>query len=454
MSPQMTLGAFFHPTGHHIAAWRDPGAQIDAGTNIDHYLDLARTAERGLFDFVFLADASATRHGNLAALSTWPQYMAYFEPTTLITAMATVTKHIGFVATATTSYNDPYNIARRLASIDHISKGRAGWNIVTSSNQNEAQNFSREAHFAHSERYERAEEFVQVAKGLWDSWEDDAFLRDRDSGRYFDPAKLHRLDHDGKHFQVRGPLNAARPPQGYPVLVQAGSSETGRGFAARHAEVVFTAQTDLDEAIAFRADMHRRLAEAGRTPAGLRVLPGLNPIVGATRAEAEAKRDALSALIPEALGLELLAPIIPEVDLSSCDVDRPIPLALLPETTNASQSGLATLRRQTEDGQTIREIYTSYANARGQNSICGTATEIADYMERWFAAGAVDGFLIQPMTLPEGLNRFVDEVMPLLRERGLVRESYRGATLRETLGLARPENAYALRGEANTLVKI
>src|SRR6516225_192095 len=236
----MKLGAFTHPTGNHVAAWRHPGAQADAGTNVDHYIAIAKTAERAKFDLVFLADAVATRDGNLAALSRWPQYMAYFEPLTLLASIASVTKRIGLVSTATTSYNEPYNIARKFASLDHISHGRAGWNVVTSANKSEAWNFGRAEHYEHGERYERAVEFVEVVKGLWESWEDDAFIRDRSTEIYFDPAKLHTLNHEGQHFKVRGPLNVARPPQGHPVLFQAGSSEAGRESAARFAEGVFT----------------------------------------------------------------------------------------------------------------------------------------------------------------------------------------------------------------------
>lgn len=447
---KLSLGAFFHPTGHHVAAWRHPASQIDAGTNIDHYIDLAQRAEVAHFDFVFLADALAVRHGNLAALSRWPQYMAYFEPTTLIAAMSTVTSRIGFVATATTSYNEPYNIARRYASLDHISKGRVGWNVVTSSNQDEARNFSRSAHFDHSERYRRATEFIEIVKGLWDSWEDDAFVRDRESGLYFDPAKLHRLDHSGQDFQVRGPLNVARPPQGHPVIVQAGSSDTGRDFAAAFAEVIFTSQTNLDEAVAFRSDLHERAARIGRSPSEIRIMPGLNPIVGDTLEEAHEKRDYLQSLISPELGLALLAPILPEVDLTACDVDRPIPMSLLRETTNASKSDLKRLVEQTEAGMTIRQIYMQYAGARGQNTVIGTAQDVADHMIRWADAGAVDGFLIQPAHLPVGLSEFANRVVPLLQERGYFRSEYEGSTLREHLGLPRPANRYASRGIRNT----
>ncbi|MEC7760681.1 MAG: LLM class flavin-dependent oxidoreductase [Pseudomonadota bacterium] len=454
MPDTLSLGAFFHPTGHHMAAWRHPGAQVDAGTNIDHYLSLAKTAEAAMFDLVFLADAAAIRHGRLSELSRWPQYMAYFEPTTLLSAMAAVTQHIGLVATATTSFNEPYNIARRYASLDHISKGRAGWNVVTSSNQAEAQNFSRDAHFDHAERYMRAEEFVQIAKGLWDSWEDDAFLRDREAGLYFDPAKLHRLDHKGERFSVRGPLNVARPPQGHPVIVQAGASPAGRAFAAAHAEVIFTAQTDRDASAAFRTEMLGAAEDAGRGARALRIMPGLNPVVGETRAESQAFYDNLSSLVPPELGITALAPIVPEVDLSDCDPDKPIPLSLLPKDTNASKTDLARLISQTEAGMTLREIYSQFIGARGQNTVIGTAQDVADHIIDWVRADACDGFLIQPSVLPLGLDQFAASVVPLLQEAGVLRTEYPGATLRDTLGLERPANHYAEAGIANTLSEI
>jgi len=438
------LGAFFHPTGHHVASWLHPDAQIDAGSNIEHYLDLARLAESGRFDLIFLADAAAIRHGNLRALKRWPQYMAYFEPTTLLSAMAVVTRHIGLVATATTSYNEPYNIARRYASLDHISHGRAGWNVVTSSNLNESRNFSRENHFEHSDRYARAQEFVEVVQGLWDSWDDDAFIRDRTSATYFDPTKLHVLDHKGEHFSVRGPLNIARSAQGRPVIIQAGSSEVGKEFAAAVAEIVFTPQTDLSRAKEFYRDLKGRMAKYGRSPDELKVMPGLNPIVGATAAEAEEKHRFLQERIHPDVGKELLSPILGGIDLSDCDVDKPIPDHLLPGDTNASKSGLEELHRKTKlEGKTIREMYLEHAGARGQRTIKGTGREIAQNMEQWFQEEAVDGFLIQPAHLPGGLKEFIDGVIPELQQRGLFRTEYESNTLRGNLGLSVPKSRYA-----------
>ncbi|MDB5370555.1 MAG: alkanesulfonate monooxygenase [Roseomonas sp.] len=441
---QMKLGAFFHPTGHHVAAWLHPDAQIDAGTNFRHYARMTQAAERAKFDLVFLADAAATRAGNMKALRRWPQYMAYFEPTTLLSGLAALTENIGLVATATTSFNEPYNIARRYASLDHISGGRAGWNVVTSSNQAEPFNFSQEKLPFHADRYGRAREFVEVVKGLWDSWDDDAFLRDRDEALYFDPDKLHRLDHKGEYFAVRGPLNVARPPQGHPVLVQAGASETGRDFAAQVAEIVFTAQTDLAGAQAFYADLKGRMAKFGRAPDQLKIMPGLNPIIGRTEEEAREKHAFLQSLIHPDVGRELLSPELGGIDLSGVAVDEPLPESLIPASVDGSQSSfqrVADMARK--EKLTVRQMYERYGGARGQRTVIGTPAQIADQMEEWFLREGVDGFLIQPALLPTGLDEFAATVIPELQRRGLFRTEYEGRTLRENLGLVRPGSRYA-----------
>jgi FMN-dependent oxidoreductase (nitrilotriacetate monooxygenase family) len=321
----LKLGAFFHPTGHHVAAWLDEGSQIDAGTNFEHYIRLTQTAERAKFDLVFLADAIATRDGNVEALSRWPQYMAYFEPLTLLSALAAVTKNIGLVCTATTSYNEPYHIARKFASLDHISHGRAGWNVVTSSNASEAFNFGRDAHYGHSERYERAGEFVDIVKSLWDSYDDDAFVRDRSTRRYFEPSKLHFLRFKGKHFSVRGPLNVARPPQGYPVLFQASASDTGKELAAKIAEVIFTPLHDLEKGQAFYKELKDDAARYGRSWDDVIIMPGLNPIVGKTHKEAVEKERYFQSLIHPDVGKELLSYALGGVDLNNIDIDEPLP---------------------------------------------------------------------------------------------------------------------------------
>ncbi len=424
----MKLGAFFHPTGHHVASWLHPDAQIDAGTNFSHYVELARMSERAKFDLMFLADALAVRDGNLEALSRWPQYMAYFEPITLLSGIAGLTERIGLVATATTSYNEPYNVARKFASLDHISGGRAGWNVVTSANLSEAFNFGREAHFEHGERYDRALEFTEVVRGLWDSWEDDAFLRDRGSRRYFDPAKLHALNHKGEHFSVRGPLNVARPPQGQPVIFQAGSSEVGRELAARTAEAVFTPQHTLEGAQAFYKDLKGRMAKYGRAPDHLKIMPGMNPIVGRTEEEAEEKYRYLQSLIHPDVGLELLSNALAGFDLRPYDIDGPLPEAVFSVTPKGSTTSFRNvLNWAKSENLTIRQLYERFAGARGQRTVKGTGAQIADQMAEWFVSYGVDGFLIQPSHLPGGLIDFIELVIPELQERGLFRREYRGS---------------------------
>jgi FMN-dependent oxidoreductase (nitrilotriacetate monooxygenase family) len=442
---QMKLGAFFHPTGHHVASWLHPDAQADAGTNFHHYLQLAQMSERGKFDLMFLADALAVRDGNLQALCRWPQYMAYFEPITLLSGIAPLTEHIGLVATATTSYNEPYNVARKFASLDLISGGRAGWNVVTSANLSEAFNFGREAHYEHGERYDRALEFTEVVRGLWDSWDDDAFLRDRESGIYFDPAKLHTLNHKGGYFSVRGPLNVARSPQGQPVIFQAGSSEVGRELAARTAEAVFTPQHTLEGAQAFYTDVKGRMAKYGRSPDHLKIMPGLNPIPGRTEREAKEKHQYLQSLIHPDVGLELLSNALAGFDLRPYDLDGPLPEAVyevMPKGSTTSFRNVLNWARQ--ENLTIRQLYQRFAGARGQRTVMGTAAQIVDQMEDWFVNYGVDGFLIQPPHLPGGLVDFIELVIPELQERGLFRTEYEGPTLRDNLGLPRPPSRYAV----------
>lgn len=439
----LCLGLLTHPTGNHVASWMHPKAQIDAGSNFSHYVELAQIAERGNFDFLFLADSLAVRGGDLEPLSRWPQYMAYFEPTTLLSAIAAVTTRLGLVATATTSYNEPYNIARRYASLDHISNGRAGWNIVTSSNPDEARNFGREDHFGHEDRYARAREFHDVVCKLWDSWEDDAFVRDRSTSRYFDPKKLHVADHQGEYFKVRGPLNISRPPQGRPVIAQAGSSETGRDFAGYCAEIIFAPLHSLDAARKFSTSIAERARAHGRSRDDIRITPGLNVIVAETLSEAQAKKAYLENLVHPTVGLALLSTALGGVDLSACPIDEPLALERIPNTTNASQGTLAHLVEMSQREQkTVRDLYLEYAGARGQRTIVGTAETIADEMQEWFEDGSVDGFLFQPSVAPVDLQDFVDMVIPELKRRGLLNTSTVETTLRQRLGLHRPNSMY------------
>jgi len=439
---KLRLGAFIMATGHHVAGWRHPGAQADSGTNIDHYIEVAQTAERGLFDQVFVADTPGLWHnGDDESLSRQGR-VSTFEPVTLWAALSAVTKHIGFVATASTTYEEPYLLARKFASLDHLSKGRAAWNVVTTASENVYGNFGLDKHPDPELRYERSNEFIDVVKGLWDSYEDDAFSRDKDSGVYFDPAKLHTLNHVGKFFKVKGPLNIERSPQGQPVIVQAGSSEPGKEQAAASAEVIFTAWTSLAEAQAFYKDVKGRLAKYGRHPEQLLILPGISPVIGRTQEEADAKWAELQKLIHPSVGLNTLQQFWPGEDLATWDLDAPPPFFPdLPKGRNSRLHVVIELARR--DKLTVRQLYEYLAGARGHWVVVGTPETIADRMQEWFENGAADGFNVMPPVLPQSLDEFVELVIPELQKRGLFRTEYEGTTLRENLGLERPANQFA-----------
>jgi N-acetyl-S-(2-succino)cysteine monooxygenase len=445
---QMRLGAFFNPTGHHVASWRHPRAQADAGINFKHYAEITQTAERGKFDLVFLADNICVREANMEAVSRSAQYIANFEPITLLSALSTLTSNIGLVATASTSYNEPYHVARKFASLDHLSGGRAGWNLVTSGMGAEAQNFNRDVHYEHGERYDRAQEFAQVVVGLWDSWEDDAFLRDKDGGRFFNPEKLHRLDHKGKHFSVRGPLNVPRTPQGRPVIVQAGGSEDMIAVAAEFAEVIFCAPLNLQQAQTFYANIKGQLGKHGRSPDEMKVMPGLSAIVGRTEAEAQERYEHLQSLIHPIVAREILSTVLGGVDLSPYPFDGPLPENL--PLSNASHSTFANVTEMArKENLTMRQVAMRVAGARAKAVVRGSPTQVADHMEEWFRNGGCDGFNLMPPFLPGGLDDFVELVLPELRRRGLFRSEYEGRTLRENLGLARPVSRYVKAAAAS-----
>lgn len=434
---KMRLGAFLPAPGHHIAAWRHPEAKADGGHDLNYYIQLAKIAEQGKFDMMFLSDGVGVRtnYRNADELSRWGR-MVHFEPLTLLSAIATHTRHLGLVATASTTYNEPFHIARKFASLDHLSHGRAAWNVVTSVTDAEAQNFNLDKQPTHPERYDRAREFINVTKGLWNSWEDDAFLHDKQSGQYFDPQKLHILNHKGAHFQVKGPLNIARPPQGYPVIVQAGSSIDGMNFAAQHAEVVFTAQQTLEQAIAFTQDIKRQAESFGRSASQILVMPGVFPIIGKSISEAEDKYAELQKIIDPVAGLGLLMDRLGGFDLTGFDLDGPLPE--MPETEGSKSRQKIVYDQARNEHLTIRQLIEKVAGGRGHRVILGTAADIADQLEEWFINQAADGFNIMPPYLPGCLTEFVTQVVPELQKRGLFREEYEGNSLRENLGLQRP----------------
>lgn len=432
---QIKLGAFLMQTGHHVAAWRHPEAQADAPVNFRHYAELARRAEAAKFDAIFLADSVGVRNTDLASLSRTAR-SDHFEPLTLLSALAAVTEKIGLIATVSTTYNEPYHVARKFASLDHISGGRSGWNLVTSSGQGEAQNFNLDEHVEHARRYARAAEFHDVVLGLWDSWEDDAFLRDKHSGQYFDPAKLHPLRHRGEHFSVRGPLNVSRSPQGRPVVVQAGASPAGRELAARTAEVIFVAHQTFDEARAFYRDIKGRAVEYGRDPDDIKIMPGIFPVIGRSQAEAEDKFARLQDLIHPVVGVQLLSNMIGGFDLSGYPVDGPLPD--IPETNGGKSRQQLLIDLARRDNLTIRQLYLRIAGARGHQQVVGTPQSVADQLQQWFEEDGADGFNIMSPWLPGGLDDFIELALPELRRRGLFRTEYSGATLRQHLGLARP----------------
>ena len=434
----LKLGAFMRPVSIHTAAWRYPGAFADANFNFAHYQRFAQTLERGRFDAFFMADHLAVMNMPMAALKR-SATVTSFDPMTLLPALAVTTKHLGLVATASTTYNDPYHVARKFASLDHISNGRAGWNVVTSTNPDEALNFGLEQHMDHDERYRRAREFYDVVTGLWDSWADDAFIRDVENGVYFDPAKLHVLNHKGKYLSVRGPLNVARPPQGWPLIVQAGASEVGRQLAAETAEMVFAGVNNLADGKGYYADVKGRMEKAGRNPQHMKILPGAFVVVGDSLEQAREKKATLDGLVHSDSGIATLGVLLGS-DVSTMELDGPLPEI---PPSNASQSGRQKLiDMAARDNLTVRQLAQYVGGSFSSLEIVGTAGSIADEMEAWLHGDACDGFNIMFPFLPEGLDDFVDRVVPELQNRGLFRREYEGLTLRENLGLPRPENRF------------
>lgn len=428
-------------SGGHPASWLHPKANAAGSTDVAYYRSLAQTAERGLFDLFFIADTPAARTDNLHAWSRFPMFMNVLEPVTLLTALAGATTHIGLGGTVSTSFSEPYNVARQFASLDHISYGRAAWNVVTSANDYAARNFGHSTLPPHALRYEKASEFVDVVNKLWDSWDDDAFIHDRTTGLFFEPSRQHAVHHEGKFFKVDGALNVARSPQGKPVIIQAGASDTGLELAARTAEIVFASASNPQDAKRGYDELKGRLARYGRHPDTMKILAGLPVMIGSSQQEAEDKYQALQEMIHPDVGRFRLGADL-EADLSDLPLDEPIPESRLPKSANLHKAffdGIMKIIR--EENPTLRQLYLRYE--RGRKTIKGTPKQIVDVMEQWIEMGATDGFMMQFSTLPDGLEDFVNLVVPELQRRGMFRTGYTGTTLRDHLGLVRPVNVHA-----------
>ena len=437
----MILAANANAQGSHVGEWRHPDAWDRPAANIANAVRLARIAEAGRFDLLFLADGNGVRNmdkPDLFAATSPSDRPGVLEPVTLLSALAMVTTHIGLVATATTTYDEPYHVARRFASLDHISGGRAGWNLVTTSNPGDALNFNHDAHVPREHRYDRAMEFATVVKGLWDSWADDAFPQDRASGRFLDPARVRALNHKGAHFTVAGPMNAPRPVQGHPVIFNAGQSEAGRELSAAHADCVFAIEGTIGRAKLLYADLKARLARHRRPPDDLKILSGVTICAAGTDGEAEALMRDLDALVPDAVALDYLAKMT-GMRVAGLAPDQPMP-APAEEHLGPTGIGKAIVAMARSEGLTVRQTARRILPQMAGNMIVGSARRVADVMEEWYRGGACDGFMIAAPVVPTGLERFIRLVVPELRRRGLVRAEYAGKTLRENLGLRRPPN--------------
>ena len=432
---RLRFGAFLAGTGGNMASWRHPNAIADAAINLDYYRWLTKRAEAAKLDFAFFGD------GLYISEKSHPNFLNRFEPLTLLAALAMETTHVGLAATLSTTYSDPYTVARQFASIDHLSKGRAGWNIVTSPLEGSALNYSRPEHPAHDLRYRMADEYLEVAKGLWDSWEDDAFVRDKASGRFIDPGKMHRLNHRGEFYSVQGPLNISRCPQGRPVLIQAGASEAGKNFAARHADAVFTGGASLEDCARFYDDVKQRAARFGRGPADILILPGCGPIVGSTTAEAEAKYEEIANLVSIEDALNYLGRYFNDIDFTQYDLDAPFP-DLGDFGRNGWESTTDRIKELARaEGLTLRQM--ALRSTTTKHAFIGTPEYVADTMQAWFEGGAADGFMLTGAVLPDGLIDFLEHVLPILQKRGLFRTEYEADTLHGNLGLPIPANRYA-----------
>jgi FMN-dependent oxidoreductase (nitrilotriacetate monooxygenase family) len=432
---------FFNPQGDHRMSWRHPRAPAGEVFGFDYYRKLAETAEKAKIDTIFVADHVAIWDSVESGIAHYAN--ARLEPLTILTALSAVTKHIGLIGTASTSYYEPYNLARTFASLDHLSGGRAAWNVVTSAMDEEALNFGHEGNIDHALRYGRAGEFLDVATALWDSWEDDAILLDKETGFFANPQRVHHIEHSGRHFKVRGPLNVPRPLQGHPVIVQAGSSDAGKNLATRYADIHFAIIRSNEEGLAYRSDINARLAKHGRSPDSFKILPGILPIVASSADEAYEKQAFLESLLLDKVGIDLLSSWA-GIDLSAYPADGPLPALPDEATFNGGRTSLNRVKDWASQNLSIRQIARKLANTGSVPTVAGTAKEIADRLEEWFVSGAVDGYNLMFPLLPEDWINFAEKVVPELQRRGLFRREYEEGTLRDRLGLQRPANRFAL----------
>jgi len=434
---QMKLSLFLTGDGnYHMAGWRLPGSKTDGGQNIERWVEAAQAIERAKLHMLFIADAASPPGTDDLETLSLTSRIDRMDPVPILAAISMVTKNLGLASTMTTTYLEPYNLARSVASLDHISGGRAAWNIVTGSNKDDALQFNRDSHVPHAERYERAEEFVDVVRGIWDSYDDDAFPRDKDSGVYMNPKKVHLLNHTGKYFKVRGPSAVPRSPQGHPVLIQAGSSEPGMNISARVADVVFTSQQVLKNAQDFYNNLKGRCANYGRRPEDILVMPGALLFLGETESEAKEKFDMLNSLIPLRVAMQRLSANLGGIDLSKFDLDAPMPdIKVNDARVSAVESYIAISRRE---GLTLRQMAMRSAAAKHHWTLVGSVKQVADELEEWFTHGAADGFNILPSDMPGAVTMLTSKLVPELQRRGLFQTEYAGKTLRENLGLRRP----------------
>ncbi|WP_136603723.1 LLM class flavin-dependent oxidoreductase [Paenibacillus dokdonensis] len=431
---QLKLGALLHGVGGGTSLWRHPDSDPGASVNFELYKSWVQKAEEGKLDLIFIADGLYINEKSI------PHFLNRFEPITILSALAAVSKNIGLVGTLSTSYSEPFTVSRQFGSLDVISGGRAGWNIVTSPLEGSALNYSKKEHPEHDKRYRIATEYLEVARGLWDSWEDDAFVRNKETGVFFDPEKMHELNHEGEFFSVKGPLNIARSKQGQPVIFQAGASEVGKNYASKEADAIFTGAENLEEAIRFAQDVKARAADFGRNPNEVLICPGIGPIIGSTEEEAERKYQDVASLVTIENALNYLGRFFEHHDFSQYPLDEPFP-ELGDLGKNSFQSGTDKIKKDAkEKGLTLRQVAIQSATPRG--NFIGTAEQVADRIQEWFEAGAADGFMLTA-SVPHGLEDFVDQVVPILQKRGIFRTDYESDTLRGNLGLSVPENRYA-----------